>query len=239
MPDPAAATAADYSEALLTARRAKNLLCLILAVMIAGQIAAFLLLRYEVVKLPTAATVAAPLPATPAVVATQPAVVGDLGDVPPPSTRMVDLLHYLTGVMVLGGVALPIVLALVLLLITHIMLVGRLIGVGRVTGALVWTLVLLVFLFPWQAFMNNADLTLTDFRVPGVLWTWGELVRRYKFDAALNADHWADTVLFWFRFIGAPVVALVLVLVVQLKSNRGLRMALGEDEVLNEMLRRQ
>ena len=223
MPDTAAATAADYSEALLTARRAKNLLALLLAVMLAGQIAAFLLLRYDVVKLPdaTAAT-------------TQP-----LDALVPPGTRMVDLLHYLTGVMVLGGIALSIVLAAVLLLIAHIMLVGRLIGVGRVTGALVWTLVLLVFLFPWQAFMNNADLTLTDFRVPGVLWTWGELVRRYKFEAAFNADHWADTVLFWFRFVGAPVVALALVLVVQLKSNRGLRMALGEDEVLNELLRQQ
>jgi hypothetical protein len=33
------------------------------------------------------------------------------------------------------------------------------------------------------------------------------------------------------RFVGAPVVAIILLLVVQAKSSRGLRAALGESEL--------
>lgn len=217
MPDPGLATAADYSEALLTARRAKSAVGLLLALLLIGQIAVFLLLRYDILKLPASMGGAS----------TQPS-----------SQMAIDTIHYLSGVTVLGGIALSIVLSMTLCLIGHVMLVGRLIGVGRVTSALVWSFVLLLFLFPWQCFMNNAGLARADF-VAGALWTWDELVARYKFDSAMDAAHWADTVLSWFRFVGAPVVALILVMAIQLKSNRGLRMALGEDELLNEMMRQQ
>ncbi|HEX8323199.1 MAG TPA: hypothetical protein VF595_04725 [Tepidisphaeraceae bacterium] len=217
MPDSGLATAADYSEALLTARRAKSAIALLLALMLIGQIATFLLLRYEIIRLPAAVSVPNLAEGT-----TQPADT---------NVRWMDLLHYLTGVMILGGIAFSIVLAFLLCLIGHIMLVGRLIGVGRVTSALVTTLVLLVFLFPWQAFLA------TDFHFSGVLWTWDELLRRYNFETAMDSGRWAETVLSWFRFVGAPLVALILVLMIQLKSNRGLRMALGEDEMLNEMMR--
>ena len=64
-----------------------------------------------------------------------------------------------------------------------------------------------------------------------------ELLARYDFKSVMTADDWSLTVLSWFRFVGLPTVALILVLVVQAKSNRGLRMALGEDELLNEMIR--
>ena len=222
MPDTGLATAADYSEALLTARRAKSTICLLLALFLVGQIAVFLLLRYDVVKLP--GTAADPL-----------SLVVDHSTTTQPDSvtkaRLVDLLHYVTGVIILAGIALSVVLAMTLCLIGHIMLVGRLIGVGRVTGAIVWTLVLIVFLLPWQTFLQ------TDFRVAGALWTWDELIHRYNFVSSMSSDNWPSTVLSWFRFVGAPLVALILVLLIQLRSNRGLRMALGEDELLNEMLR--
>lgn len=226
MPDPGLATAADYSEALLTARRAKSAIALLLALMLIGQIAVFLLMRYQIVTLPAdmtlTPTTAEPLTAVIDATTTQPAV---------SSARLVDLLHYVSGALILGGIALSIVLAFLLCLIGHVMLVGRLIGVGRVTSALITTLVLLVFLFPWQAFLQ------TDFRISGVLWTWDELVRRYNFETRMTGEGWPETVLSWFRFVGAPVVALILVMAIQLKSNRGLKMALGEDELLNEMMR--
>ena len=229
MPDPGLATAADYSEALLTARRAKSTVCLLLALFLVGQIAVFLTLRYYVKDLPAGA---GPLSqgadvsllhgVDHGVLTTQPSAV---------KLRLYDTLEYLSGVIVLSGIALSIVLAMTLCLIGHIMLVGRLIGVGRVTGAIVWALVLIVFLLPWQAFLQ------TDFRLAGALWTWGEVSQRYLFDSTMTGDNWPVAVLSWFRFVGAPLVALVLVLLIQLRSNRGLRMALGEDELLNEMLR--
>ncbi|MDB5327795.1 MAG: hypothetical protein JWM57_3364 [Phycisphaerales bacterium] len=223
MPDPGLATAADYSEALLTARRAKSLIALILALMLIGQIATFLLLRYDIVRLPSSSATVADVITK----ATSQPTASETAN----NTRFIDLLQYLTGIMILGGIGLSIVLAFVLCLIGHVMLVGRLIGVGRVTSALVWALVLLVFLFPWQAFLT------TDFHLSGVLWTWDELVARYNFDTSMSSEHWASTVLNWFRFAGAPAVALMIVLAIQLKSNRGLRMALGEVELLNEMMR--
>jgi hypothetical protein len=220
MPDPGLMTAADYSEALLTARRAKSLLALLLAVMLIGQIATFLLLRYDIVRLPGGSeTVGQVLNAS----TTQPESVSN--------TRLVDLFRYLSGVIILGGIGLSIILGFVLCLIGHVMLVGRLIGVGRVVSALIWTLVLLVLIFPWQTFLQ------TDFRMAGALWTWDEMVSRVKFSSEMTSDNWPVVVLSWFRFVGAPAVALILVLIIQLKSNRGLRMALGEDELLNEMLR--
>ena len=86
--------------------------------------------------------------------------------------------------------------------------------------------------------MSGSGLAYTDFRVPGVLWTWDEMANRAHFASDLSAD-WAATILNWFRFVGAPLVAVVVTLLVQARSNRGLKMALGEDELINEMLRTQ
>jgi hypothetical protein len=221
---PGLATAADYSEAMGVARRAKSILALLILLMLLIQITVFFLARYNVIPMPGDAPVATEA-------ATQPASVSP--------EKLTDVMHYLTGLTLLGGIGLGIVLALVLIVVLHIMLVGRLIGVGKVTSSLVWCFVLIVFLFPWQTFMNNAGLTYTDFRIPGVLWTWGELVQRYDFPDDFSGGNWASTILSWFRFVGAPLVAVILTLIIQLKSNRGIKMAMGEDEVLNEMMGQQ
>src|SRR5437868_3076823 len=81
----------------------------------------------------------------------------------PADNLVVDKLHYLLGLSSYIGLVLPILLAIVLLLIVNIMLVGRLVGVGRVTSAYLWCLVLILLLFPWQAFLNNATLTSSEF----------------------------------------------------------------------------
>lgn len=206
------ATAADYSEAMGVARRAKSLLALLLLLMLITQITLFFLIRYDVIPLNKVLSGAT----------TQPS-----------DAKLVDLIHYLGGVVVLGGVALGIILAGVLCLIAHIMLVGRLIGVGKVTSSLVWSFILIVFLFPWQTFMN------TDFHIAGVLWTWGELLGKYNFNGEFTSANWANSVIGYFRFVGAPLVAIIITLLIQLKSNRGIRMAMGEDDVLNEMMGQQ
>ncbi len=223
MSSTALATAADYSEALGVARRAKSLIALLLLLMLVGQITFFFLARYDVIHVETVDPVAA-------AASTQPTQ---------NASRLVDIIHYATGVTLLGGIGLGIVLAMVLCLIAHIMLVGRLIGVGKVTISLIWCFVLIVFLFPWQCFMNNAELTDPDFRVRGVLWTWTELTHRVHFANDFSASGWPYTILAWFRFAGAPIVAVIMTLMIQLRSNRGIRMAMGEDDILNQMLGEQ
>lgn len=212
MADSPIATAADYADAMLTARSAKNALFLILLVLMLLQLAIFFMYRYDVVQFTPnlirhrAATTTTTTAASVRSVLIQRSV-GEL------------LLTYLVGLIDFLGVALVIVLALVLLLMTNIMLVGRLIGVARVTSAYIWTLILLVLVFPWQAFLGNYA-----FKIPGVLYTWDELT--------INA-RWSDlsvpdTILHWARFLVMPVVALLILMAIQIKSVRGIRQALGE-----------
>jgi len=215
MHDTGLATAADYSEALSVARRAKSLLALLLMLVLVLQLATFFLVKYDVLKIEIPGAIHSIESATQ----------------PVSEDRLTDLLHYLTGATLLGGIAAGIVLSLVLLLITHVMLVGRLIGVGKVMSAIIWSFVLVVLLFPWQTFMDA-----TTFKLTGVLWTWSELLARVKTPDDFTGDALYTTIVHWFRFVVAPLAAIVVTLIVQLKSNRGLKMALGEDEVLNEML---
>jgi hypothetical protein len=207
MADSSIITAADYADALTVARRAKNWLFLLLLLMLLAQIVVFFVARnsdFIVAKQvePSAST-------------TQPVV---------EQNTLADVLQYLTGLIDFLGMAFVVILALVLLLIVHIMLVGRLVGVARVTSALVWCFVLGVLLFPWQAFLNNATFTSETFKIPGVLYTWSELVHR----ARAQTTGGPEILLYWARFVGFPLVAVVILLTIQAKSNRGLRQAMGE-----------
>jgi len=209
MPDSAIATAADYADAMLTARRAKNWLFLILLVLLLLQVGIFFMYHYDVIRLTA--------PVARRVVTT--ASTHSAASIAEQDTIARLLLTYLVGLTDFLGITLMIVLALVLLLIVNIMLVGRLIGVARVTSAYVWSLVLLVLLFPWQAFLGSYA-----FKIPGVLYTWDDLVALGRWDMLT----WQESFLKWSRFAGFPIIAIILLMRVQVKSSRGIRQALGE-----------
>jgi hypothetical protein len=198
MTDRSLATSADYADALLVARRAKNWLFLLVLVMLLVQIALFFVARYTTL------------------------IVIDSTATTQPAGR--EFLHYVSGVVLFVGTILPILLALVLLLIVNIMLVGRLIGVSRVMSAFLCCLVLMLLMFPWQIFFGGRP-DPSDFRVPGVLYTWHDLRSHAKFDS--KDLHLA--IVKWARFFVMPLIATILLLMIQIKSNRGLRQALGED----------
>lgn len=246
------AVAADYADAMMTARRAKNWLFIVLLLILLTQLTLFFLVRFNVLKLDTDVTVQAG--SARVEVTTQPADASATQPVASASastsTRRFgvdDILRYLIPVTDFLGITLAVVLGVVLLLIVTIMLVGRLIGVSHVTSAFIWCVVLTIMLFPWQAFLlgskrparvlspgemdvvRAAD-TDPSFKIPGVLYTWEELRRDYNFsgDAATNLLKWA-------RFAGFPAVALLLLLMIQAKSSRGLKFALGESEVQVEV----
>lgn len=204
--DPAIATAADYADAMITARRAKNIILLLLLLTLLTQIGIFFGVRYTDV-LGAAATTGP---------STQP-----LGSAP-------DVLNFVSNAAMFLSLILSIVLGFVLLLIVNIMLIGRLIGVARVTSAYIWSLILLFLLFPWQFFLDNVGLSMSQhaWKIPGVLWTWAELVRGAKFSNELTTPN----VLHWVRFVAAPLFAVCIVLAIRIKSTRGIRQALGEDD---------
>lgn len=238
------AVAADYADALMTARRAKNVLFLLLLLFILAQLAFFLLARFGVIRLGDPATAGATPSAAVSVdaVATQPSLAATQPVAPAAGGRDLEpVVRYVTPLVNFGAVAASIVLAVVMLLLATIMLVGRLIGVSSVTGAFIWGVLLVVVLIPWQAFLiqdgNYAVAGVTAsvaeqpaFKFPGVLHTYAELKRDYL--QTFDRDQiWPQAVWFWGRYAGMPVLALLLLFVVQAKSSRGLRYALGETDI--------
>ena len=259
------AVAADYADAMMTARRAKNWLFILLLLVLLTQLTIFFLLRFKVIRLGDQGTVPVPtavdvntqpesttqLESTtqPGDADTQPAVAANV-ETTSKSFLVDDVLRYVIPVTDFLGVTLAVVLGIVLLLIVTIMLVGRLIGVSHVTSAFVWCVLLTAMMFPWQAFLlgtyrparsagevspgqYDARRFESDppFKIPGALYTWEVLRRDYDFDH----DSVAQDVLKWARFAGFPVLALLLLLMVQAKSSRGLKYALGESEVQVEV----
>ena len=257
------AVAADYADAMMTARRAKNWLFILLLLVLLTQLTIFFLLRFRVLRMegdvsvtvPTNVDVDAstqPEATTQAADgATQPAAASADVDVDTrtKSFGVSDILRYVIPVTDFLGITMVVVLAVVLLLIVTIMLVGRLIGVSHVTSAFVWCVLLAVMIFPWQAFLlgtyrpahatgaaspgladarGHADPT---FKIPGALYTWEELRRDYSFENLSTLQ----SILKWARFAGFPILALLLLLMVQAKSSRGLKYALGESEVQVEV----
>jgi hypothetical protein len=232
--DPATATAADYADALMTARRAKNLLVLVILLMLLGQLALFFTAKYSH-YIHVDQNAVAPAPGT-SLSVTNGGVTVTLPDLTattqPSESKVNNLLQYAVALTGFLGITFSVVLALVVLLLAIIMLVGRLIGVARVTSAFIWSIVLIVLLFPWQAFLADAHFV-SDLKIPGVLYTWAELVRFAKVGVEGNTATTEQLILHWGRFVAFPVITVIITLMIQVKTNRGLKEALGEIEPLS------
>lgn len=223
------ATAADYADALLMARKAKNVLAGLLLLMLLVQLGLFFAVRYDALGGGASEGTTDELVINPA--ATQPATQSVAGGQASHRHKVLfQMLEYLTALINFMGIVFAIVLAVVVLLIVQVMLVGRLIGLSHTTAAFIWCILLAVLLFPWQAFLANGNLATADFRIPGVLYTWGELMQGAHFDASLSGENWTHVVLKWARFVGFPGVAILLVILIGAKTRRGVRLALGEDQ---------
>ena len=218
----AIATAADYADAMITARRAKNWLFLILLLMLLVQVGSFFALRTQHYVEPGLALAIPTTPPTTAEAVPPPILSSEVAAAEP---RWVQAIRYATAIINFLGIALVLVLAVVLLLVVKIMLVGRLIGVSRVTSAFIWCIVLAVILFPWQAYLANHGAAAIDFQIPGVLFTWADL-QHANFQPASTSE----AILKWSRFVVYPIIAILLLLLVQGSSSRGIRAALGEAE---------
>jgi hypothetical protein len=241
------ATSADYADALLTARRVKTVVSVLLFLLLFTELALFFVLRYK------------PLPTGPSLTKQE------------QYTR--DLTQYFVGLLDFGGLILPALLAAVLYVILNVQLVGRLIGVGRIVSALVWGIVLILLLFPWQAVLNNPAINYDEtenaigMKIPGVVYTWAEvsdpwLGARFGLDADVSGatasavtggdrslktdmemrsdrakDHphqQAESLLHWARYVGFPLLSMLILTVIHFKTHRGLRQSLGEDQIIAE-----
>ena len=237
------AVAADYADAMITARRAKNWLFILLLLMLIIEIGMFFFFKFgrridvTVRNDPSAVgNVDVDVEAS----STAPAVTdGDASPATNPTdttagvgrttggsgNTLQDVLKYVVGLIVFLVPVLSILLAFTLLLIVLIMLVGRLIGVSHVTSSLIWCALLALLVFPWQAFLDPYF-----FKIPGVVYTWEELQNSKLLNPSASLRT-AEMILEWARFAGFPILALLILLSVQVKSSRGLKFALGEADV--------
>lgn len=148
------ANSADYADALLTARRAKAVLTLLVLLVLLTELALFFCLRYYK-RLPWGDT--------------------------PAEQHARDVTQYFVGLLDFAGLILPALLAVVVYLILKVQLVGRLVGVGRMTSAFLWSILLVMLLFPWQAVLNNPSISYDraansiGMKIPGVVYTWSEV----------------------------------------------------------------
>lgn len=209
-------TTADYADALVTARKAKGWVFGLLLLALLTQLGSFFTARYsglivaaEPVVAAAAATTAPSAPPAPPPAA-EPALAG-------PVEYAVTLAQF-------SGVSLSIVLCLLLLLISLILLQGRMIGAARAVSSLVWSLVLAVLLFPWQHLLG-AGSPGDEWRLPGILYSFPELRALASFGEGASLEQQA---LHWARFVGFPLLGLVLLVMVQTRSSRAVRAALGE-----------
>ena len=239
MPPSNIATAADYADAMMIARRAKNWLFLLLLVFLLAQIAIFFIARKTNYVFSSAPTPQPSLSGSDPTVTTQPITIPTTRTATKVSPERANLINqtlmYVTALIDFLGVVLVILLAIDLLLIVNIMLVGRLIGLARVTSAWIFCVLLAILLFPWQSFLQDPNFK-ADFKLPGVFYTWTELSHPTlgaKFDTGGDAGDltFEQSILRWARFVGFPVLSIILLLIVQAKSSRGLRAALGEAEL--------
>jgi hypothetical protein len=116
---------------------------------------------------------------------------------------------------------------LTLLLAVNIMLVARLIGLAFVLRSFIWSIILTLVLFPWQVFLHRTSPAAADIRIPGVLYTWTELVNFAHF----GTSNILEAMLKWSRFVVFPLLAVILLVCIQLRSRRGFRFALGEESM--------
>ena len=222
-------TQADYADAVLTARRAKNTLFLLLLLFLLAQLTIFFLVWADVIK-----TGPAPMDQTSAATVVPGA---DITTPPATATRPADATgsawaHYGIASTTFLGMVFALMLTFVLLILMLVLLNSRALGVAELTSAVIWMLLLLIILFPYYALLNYGNLATANFRVPGVLYTWQELLSYGHFKSDFSTGGLiAETILRWARFVGYPIVALILLVVVQVKSGRGLKLALGEADV--------
>jgi len=110
-------------------------------------------------------------------------------------------------------------LSLSLLLAVGVVLAGRMGGAGHLASALMWSILLAALFVPW-------DVAFPSVVVPGVLFGRSDLVQGTAAVTwgAAGVD-WADQVLYFARFAGYPLLAMLIWLTVQVKYVLGCRQA--------------
>lgn len=119
------------------------------------------------------------------------------------------------------GFVAAILLSLTLLIGFQVALFGQLGGVRPLVSAFFWSLLLLVFLTPWdQIFQPTARCVGLFVPAAGNVSVL-DGIRQFKTDLVGTTDNLSATIRFYFKFLGWPGLALLSWLIVMVKFGRG------------------
>jgi Na+-transporting methylmalonyl-CoA/oxaloacetate decarboxylase gamma subunit len=190
----------EFRGALATARFAKNVFMWLIFLALVIQFSGFVAVRSGAIE---PAEPAATQPATAPAAETQDNAWHAVYGWALPTTKFIAL-------------AAGMLLALTLLLSVKLSLLGRTGGVDGFLGAFFWSLVLWVFLIPWQQALAGSSFAC------GALYNLGELQDETRRVTAEDASFF-QRVLYYLRFIAYPVLVFLLWLLVHAKFARGYR----------------
>jgi hypothetical protein len=198
----------DFESALRTIRSARGVFFLLLVLSLLVHIAAFAAVRWGHVleakqALETQIASADPPPASESSEETE-----DVGD----PAFIAGVIQFALPFTEFVGQVSCALLAVCFLVSTQVCLAGGLGGVRGSLSAFFWMLVLLALLFPWSRWMSGMQ-------VPGVYLVYAELE---QFPQSFSAR--LPEVLAYVRFLGYPILALLIVFVANGRYARGYRL---------------
>lgn len=121
-------------------------------------------------------------------------------------------------------------LTIVILLAVQFSLLGRLGGTAELTGALLWSILLLVMLCPWQDILRGTFAC-------GVMYSLDELLAQARQVRADSADPQAAfsgaSFYYYIRFVALPLLALLIWTTVCVKFSRGTRRIVAPVAVID------
>ena len=127
------------------------------------------------------------------------------------------LIRFLNFVLIFSAV----LYCLTMLFALKVSLLGRIGGINHISRAFFLSLLMLVFLLPWQKLFQGV--------VAGAMYTPGELLSACKIVKSCNI---VGTVLFYLRFVGYWLLVMLLLILSQIRSARWARATLRRLEVI-------
>jgi len=201
----------QYQEAFASVRAAKNWFWWLILAAVVIQIAGFILVRYGGV------IDEAPAVTEPAGAKVAPATAPAADEQAQSANVWYQTLNWILPATKFIALAAGMLLILTTMFSVKLALLGRTGGVGGFMGAFFWSILLWVFLIPWQQALHTSV-------AAGALFNLGELVARTRPIIWDGEEASAlERVFYYVRFLAYPLFVIVLQLIVQAKFARGYR----------------
>jgi hypothetical protein len=110
--------------------------------------------------------------------------------------------------------------AIVLFITLLVVLVAQAPGVAQLTRSLIWSILLVFMFLPWQYFAK-------DFPIPGVIYSYNELLRLIAPHLTGDIVPRFQTVLLYGRFVVWPLIGLLVLLITAERYRAGIMIAIG------------